>query len=188
LRGNLVDTVWNQAMGILAKRKRLLVDPSFQLRLVLLLGWQLLVCTVIVFHIYFLYFAVWSLLDTSIRKDIVALYKEFISQEKLILITLLVVSPIVAYQIFKFSHRIAGPLFRSRQLLRDMAAGKIVPEFKPRKYDLLGDFFTDFNALIRESNARNSKGQNAENGRPDTQDHPPSSSNGCPEPLSLVAQ
>src|SRR5205085_7164956 len=106
------------------------------------------------FHIYFLYFAIWNLADFSVHKDLFTLYVEFLSQERLIFVTLVVVFPIVTYQMFKFSHRIAGPLFRCRQVIREMAAGKIVQEFKPRQHDLLGGFFADLNTLIKESNAR----------------------------------
>jgi hypothetical protein len=136
------------------KRTRLLVDPSFQLRLVFLMGWRLLICTVLVFHIYFLSFATWSFADSSVRKSLLTIYVEFISQERLIFVTLAVVCPMVMYQMFKFSHRIAGPLFRCRQILRDIAAGKEVQEFRPRKYDLLENFVGDLNTLIRASNAR----------------------------------
>jgi hypothetical protein len=135
-------------------RRRFLVDPSFQLRLVFLMGGYLLLWTIAVFHVYFLYFAMWNLLDSTVHKGLVALYIEFWSREQLILITLFLIAPVVAYKMFKFSHRIAGPLFRCRQLMREMAEGKTVAEFKPREHDLLDDFVRDFNLLVREWNTR----------------------------------
>jgi hypothetical protein len=141
-------------------RQRLLVDPSFQLRLVFLMGGYLLLWTTVVFHVYFLFFAIWNLADATVRKGVFALYIEFVSEEELVLITLLLVAPVVAYEMFKFSHRIAGPLYRCRQLMREMAAGKTVAEFQPRRHDLLGDFFRDFNALIREWNEQVNTKQN----------------------------
>ena len=58
------------------------------------------------------------------------------------------------YSLLKSSQRFAGPLLRCRELMRMMAEGKIVPEFKQRKYDLMGSLFEDLNTLIRASNAR----------------------------------
>jgi hypothetical protein len=46
----------------------------------------------------------------------------------------------------KFSNRIAGPLYRCRRVMRDMAAGKIVPAFKARENDLMKEVFDVFNA------------------------------------------
>jgi hypothetical protein len=92
------------AMRSTTARRRLLVDPSFQLRLVFLMAGYLLLWT-------------------------------------------------------KFSHRIAGPLFRCRQVMREMTEGKTVAEFKPRKHDLLDDFVRDFNSLIREWNTRSERKQ-----------------------------
>jgi hypothetical protein len=75
-----------------------------------------------------------------------------------------VIAPLVLYDILKFSHRISGPLYRRRQVMRDMAAGKAVPEFRPRKHDLLADVYVDFNALIRSWNARIGSDQPVQNG------------------------
>jgi hypothetical protein len=38
--------------------------------------------------------------------------------------------------------------------MRDIAAGKAVPVFTPRKRDLMRDFFVSFNALIQAWNSR----------------------------------
>jgi hypothetical protein len=38
--------------------------------------------------------------------------------------------------------------------MEEMAAGKVVAKFTPRRHDLLGEFFQSFNALIETCNAR----------------------------------
>jgi hypothetical protein len=48
--------------------------------------------------------------------------------------------------------------------MRDMAEGRVVPEFRPRKHDLLAGVFVDFNALIRIWNARIGSDQPVQNG------------------------
>jgi hypothetical protein len=149
-------------MGPTFVRRRLLVDPSFQLRLVFLLAGHLLLWTLVVFHVYFLFFAVWNLADATVHKGIFTLYLEFLSGEKIILITLMLIAPVVIYEMFKFSHRIAGPLYRCRKLMREMAAGNVVLEFKPRKHDLLEDFIREFNTLIRQWNEQVSTRQNGD--------------------------
>lgn len=45
----------------------------------------------------------------------------------------------------------------------EMASGKTVPEFKPRKHDLMPEFFEAFNLLIKHSNARVSAAENGHN-------------------------
>ena len=56
--------------------------------------------------------------------------------------------------LLKFSHRVAGPLYRCGNLMRQMANGQAVSEFHPRKHDLMREFFQSFNALVKVWNAR----------------------------------
>jgi hypothetical protein len=145
-----------------AKRQRLLVDPSMQLRLLVRMGGYLLLWTVVAFHVSFLFYIFAVFLQGRPHPTFVQLYGQFFSHEKPLLTTVVVIAPLVLYDALKFSHRIAGPLYRCRRVMRDMAAGKAVSEFKTRKNDLLADVFTDFNALIRTWNARLEAGGKAE--------------------------
>jgi hypothetical protein len=81
-----------------------------------------------------------------------ALYLEYLQQQKHLLLAAVLVMPIMLYDLLKFSHRVAGPLYRCRKVMQEMAEGKCVPEFQPRKHDLMGEFFTAFNALIKAWN------------------------------------
>src|SRR5947207_11874011 len=79
---------------------------------------------------------------------------------------MVMILPAFLYDLLKFSHRVAGPLLRCRHLMNEMAAGKTVPEFKPRKYDLMKNFFDAFNALIKKWNAQVNARANEEASRP----------------------
>jgi hypothetical protein len=118
---------------------------------------------VFAFHASFLFYVYGDLLHEGAHRGLAGLYLDFFAHEKPLLITVLVLAPLVLYDILKFSHRIAGPLYRCRRLMRDMAAGKAVPEFRAREHDFLDDVFVDFNTLIQAWNARISSGQEVQN-------------------------
>ena len=136
------------------KRSRLLVDPAFQVRLLVRVVAYVLIYFVLVFFISFVLVAIYRTIDLEVEKSFGQLLIDFILEQRGLLLTLLVVAPVWLYDLLKFSNRIAGPLFRCRQVMLEMARGKIVPEFKPRKGDFMTEFFAAFNELIRECNSR----------------------------------
>jgi hypothetical protein len=81
-------------------------------------------------------------------------YKDYFLQQGPLLLAFVIFTPAFLYDLLKFSHRLAGPLYRCRQLMAQMGRGKTVPEFKPRNNDLVRELEQAFNALIREWNAR----------------------------------
>jgi hypothetical protein len=95
-----------------------------------------------------------SLVLNDVGQGVGNLYLDFLGRQKPLLITLVLVTPILLYDLLKFSHRIAGPLYRCRHVMEEMANGKSVPAFQPRKHDLMRELFQAFNALIAEWNAR----------------------------------
>lgn len=136
------------------KRSRILVDSSFQLNL---LGRMLLYFFVIAFtgfHVAFFYEAMISIATNGIRKPLAELYLDFLHQQRTILFAFATLAPILLYDMLKFSHRIAGPLYRCRKIMLEMAEGKPVPAFKPRKHDMMRDLFRAFNELIVAWNHR----------------------------------
>jgi len=133
-----------------SQRKWLVVDPRFQFRLVLRMAGYLVVYSLVAFHLFFLFYA----FGVATQKGVAVAYQEFLSYQKPFLTTLLLITPMVAYDLLKFSNRIVGPLYRCRRVMRDMAAGQAVAEFKARDQDFLDEFFTDFNALIKVWNAK----------------------------------
>jgi HAMP domain-containing protein len=135
-------------------RTRLWVDPPFQFRLLLRMGFYLFLYTACIWHIAFLFEALAAFGADGTFKGLGTLYLEFLARQRPMLFALLLIAPIFLYDLLKFSHRVAGPLFRCRRVMQEMAEGKPVAEFTPRKRDLLGEFFQTFNALIRTWNAR----------------------------------
>ena len=140
-------------MAATFKRSRIWVDRPFQLKLLVLCSWYLTILIGVSLQVAFLFFTLGNL-SKGVREGLGAVYVDFLAHERFLLFTLVFVLPMLLYSLLRLSHRFAGPLFRCRQLLRMMAEGKIVPEFKPRTNDLMSNYFEDFNLLIRASNAR----------------------------------
>jgi hypothetical protein len=136
------------------KRKRLWVDPAFQFRLLVRLGLYFLFYIFVVVHIGFAFHTMAVIAARGVHKGIGELYVEFLSNQRILLITLVLTAPIIFYSMLKFSHRVAGPLFRCRKVMQEMAEGNAVPEFIPRQKDLMRELFQAFNGLIREWNSR----------------------------------
>jgi hypothetical protein len=137
------------------KRSRMLVDPKLQFRMLLRMATYLVLLVFLVLHVGF-FFEVMLLVAGSdgLQGGLAGAYLGYLDQQKTLLGASLLVSPVLLYDLFKFSHRIAGPLYRCRKMIQEMARGQTVPEFKPREHDLMREFFQDFNALIKEWNAR----------------------------------
>jgi hypothetical protein len=145
------------------KRSRLWVD-AIQTNLLFRMGFYLLLYAVIVWHIGFVFNVLTSLVANGIRKGFGEFYLEYLAAQKPLLYAFLLSAPVLLYDMLKFSNRIAGPLFRCRRVMDEMAAGKSVTEFQPRKHDFMGEFFRSFNALIRAWNARATTGTNGHAG------------------------
>jgi hypothetical protein len=134
------------------KRRRLLVDPSFQLRLLWRAIWYAIIWTIAAFHLSLLAYLQEAYIRGDAQHGFGRVYLDFLSSQKSLIAAVIVITPMIIYDLLKFSNRLAGPLFRCRRVMREMAAGKTVPEFKEREGDLLKDVFADFNALIRAWN------------------------------------
>jgi hypothetical protein len=143
-------------------RGKLLIDKQFQMRILVRMGGYLLFWTFTAFHISFFVYLFRNFAQASEHAGIDRVYLQFVANEQHLLTTLIVVSPILLYDLLRFSNRIAGPLYRCRKAMQDMAAGKTVPEFIPRKYDLLDGFFRDFNTLVRQWNKMKVQNQEGE--------------------------
>jgi hypothetical protein len=143
------------------KRTRLWVDPAFQAGLLLRMGFYFFLYVVSVLHIGFCFHVINELGEHGPRGGLWPIYLEFVQQQKPLLIALVVTIPLVYYDLLKFSNRIAGPLFRCRRVMQEMASGKAVPPFEPRKRDFMRELFQAFNALITAWNARVGANQGA---------------------------
>src|SRR5262249_53175602 len=136
-----------------SKRSQLWVDPGFQSRLLLRLVCYFVLFSFVVIHIGFVFQAMLEVGANGFR-GIYELYWDYLGKQAPLLYSLVLITPILLYDLLKFSHRIAGPLFRCRRAMQQMAEGKPVAEFKPRKRDLMRELFQAFNALIKDWNPR----------------------------------
>ncbi len=73
-----------------------------------------------------------------------------------ILLACAVTMPIAVLDLFRFTHRFVGPVYRLRSELRSLAAGEARPPLKFRKGDYWQDMADDFNAVAEliSSNAQ----------------------------------
>ena len=136
------------------KRGRLWVDPPFQARLLLRMVFYLVAYTAVIWHVGFAFEAMRRVVTEGPTRTISELYVDFFWQQVPLLYTFVLLLPALLYNLLKFSHRIAGPLYRCRNVMQEMAAGKPVREFQPRKNDLMRELFAAFNGLIKAWNAR----------------------------------
>jgi hypothetical protein len=136
------------------KRTRLVVDPAVQFRLLGRLGAYLLIYTVTLLHVGFAIEVFEKVVIVEDGPLVTSLYLDYLVRQKSLLIGMALILPVLLYDLLKFSHRIVGPLFRIRRWMLDMAAGKAVREFVPRKHDLMTELFEAFNVLIKACNAR----------------------------------
>jgi hypothetical protein len=136
------------------KRTRIWVDPPFQCRLLLrqVLYWMLIV--VLWVHIAYVSELTAAIIQSAGKGTSAEGigYTDFLWRYRFLLFGLVLTLPAVLYDLLKFSHRIAGPLFRCRRMMLEMADGKPVEEFKPRKNDLMRELLQAFNVLVRTCN------------------------------------
>lgn len=64
----------------------------------------------------------------------------------------LLMLPIVARDCVRFSNRIAGPIWRLKQTLRDVNDGKVVSPVKLRKDDFCFEIIDEVNRIVENSN------------------------------------
>jgi hypothetical protein len=134
-------------------RKRLWINPAFQGRLLLHIGSYFLLYLVIIGILGFLLFLQEALVTNQFKGGS-GLYATYLAQLRPLFLATAILMPYFIYDMIKFSNRVAGPLYRCQKMIREMAEGKPVQEFKPRKLDLMPEFYADFNALIRAWNSR----------------------------------
>lgn len=80
---------------------------------------------------------------------------DFMGESRTLMIAMAVFCPLLIWDMLKFSHRIAGPLYRFRKTMEDHVNGEPLKPAKLRDGDLLGDFqgvFNEFVAYVNEQN------------------------------------
>jgi len=151
------------------KRTRLWINAAFQFRLLVRMGYYLIVASLVVLQLAFVFEGFFQKINGD-QTPFGDLYLGFLQRHQFLIYGWILLLPWLFYDGLKFSHRVAGPLYRCRKMMLEMADGKTVPHFKPRKHDLLPEFFEAFNLLITHCNSKVPAAGNGE--------HPPADSNG----------
>ena len=125
------------------RRKRIWIDP-FQTGLLLRIAGYLVVCLI----------AVWAFMAIcdQLTHGVEAAGGEwpFLSSNLVrIILALLVVMPPLALDAVRFAHRLVGPIYCFRRVVRAVAAGEPVSLVQLRKDDLLVDFRDEFNQMLK---------------------------------------
>jgi hypothetical protein len=76
------------------------------------------------------------------------LYMQFAMDYAALAICAMALTPIFLFDMFRQSHRIAGPLVRFQNSLKQLSAGETVLPFRLRKNDLLTEFEVEFNEFL----------------------------------------
>lgn len=74
---------------------------------------------------------------------------EFADRQSPMLLAMSVLCPILIWDMLRYSHRIAGPLYRFRKALTDHIAGEPLQKIKLRDGDMLLDFQDTWNEFVQ---------------------------------------
>lgn len=74
---------------------------------------------------------------------------EFTDRQSPMLLAMSVLCPILIWDMLRYSHRIAGPLYRFRKALIDHMAGEPLQKIKLRDGDMLLDFQDTWNEFVQ---------------------------------------
>ena len=124
------------------ERKKVLVD-SFQTKLTLRIGTYL----VLFFLVFFNFLFCWKMLSEG-PYDPGQQFLETVEANLPVLICLLVLVPIMAWDTIRFSHKMVGPLVRFRKAIQAIGDGEAVRPLKLREGDYLGELRDDFNRML----------------------------------------
>lgn len=81
---------------------------------------------------------------------------QFVLETRVLMMAMAVFCPILIWDMLKFSHRIAGPIYRFRRALEDHISGGPLKAVKLRDGDLMGDFQGTFNEFVAYVHSQNS--------------------------------
>lgn len=144
------------------RRKKLLINPDFQIKFMTnLMALNLVVCTVFYMaHTYFFWHG--REMGRAIPLPPQHVYFLFINEQQRImniisLVTMGVISALILSFGLLFSHRIAGPIYRLKKYLKEKASGKEKGELFFREHDYFPEVADAVNDYIKHSSKKESK-------------------------------
>lgn len=126
------------------ERKKVWVDP-FQTKLTLRIAGYLALFFVVFVNFLF----AWKLW-TEGPSDPARQFVETVQGNLPVILCLLVLVPIMAWDTFRFTHRLVGPLVRFRKTMQAITDGEAVRPIKLRDGDYLTEMRDDFNKMLDE--------------------------------------
>ena len=141
----------------LIQRKRYFVEKKLQMRFArFVLGFMLTGCVVTGLAVFYATFMILS-------QRLVGIYPQsrlveiFHSLYGALFLALLLVTPVIFYAAIPLSHRVAGPLPKIYQALREIGTGKFDVHITLRKKDELKELAETINAMAAQLKDRESK-------------------------------
>ena len=143
------------------QRKKLFVSAGIQGKMALRFGLYWVIYHLCLWNGAFMYFFMRSRLSQLTGNgepmlSLSELYSRFLSDYLPLTMAATLLLPIVVYELIRQTHRIAGPLVRFSNVMKEMMAGKTVQPIKLREGDMLTDFEKLFNEFIAFHQSRNS--------------------------------
>ena len=126
------------------ERKKVWVDP-FQTKLSLRIGGYLVVFFIVFCNFLF----AWKMWEEG-PIDPWHQFVDTIQTNMPVIVCLMVLVPVMAWDTIRFSHRLVGPLARFRQTCQAIADGEAVRPIKLRDGDYLTEMRDDFNHMLEE--------------------------------------
>lgn len=84
------------------------------------------------------------------------LYSGFLADMKPLMLAMAVFCPLMIWDMIRYSHRVAGPLYRFKKAMREHMAGQELTTVKLREGDMLMDFQHTYNDFVQH--VRNQRG------------------------------
>ncbi len=81
-------------------------------------------------------------------------YVQMLADYLPVIICLVVLMPVMAWDAIRFSHRLVGPLVRFRRTMQEVTRGEAVRPIKLRQGDYLLDLRDDFNVMLESLQRR----------------------------------
>jgi sensor histidine kinase YesM len=129
-------------------RKKVWID-HFQTRLAIRIGGYLVLFLAVLANSLF----IWKLLTEGVG-DPLTQFLELFRQYLPVIICLLVLVPVMAWDAIRFSHRLIGPLVRFRRTMQSITEGDTVRPIKLREGDHLIELRDDFNRMLESLQRR----------------------------------
>src|SRR5690242_6108441 len=98
------------------KRTRLWVDPPFQRGLLSRTAFYFVVYTLTLLHVGFAVEVFRTIVLGGADTAVGSLYAEYMGRQQSLLAAAVLLLPVLLYDLLKFSHRVAGPLYRCRKM------------------------------------------------------------------------